>query len=465
MISHRKILFLTFFVFLLNQYLTAQVTFIVESLPETTLPNDTIFLSGTFNEWAVNDKDYVLKKQVNGRFAITLSLDKGVYEYKFTRGSWMKAETSENNEYIPNRVVEIKGDNEVHINIINWQDHGGVRKTSYTVYYYFAIAFQALLLMLLVLRIKRKDANRALCFYGVNVFLALLFLGIVCYNSFGPIWQTYLIFVSQVLIFIWGPLSYLFIRSFFKGHKKNLFWLHFLPASLAVILVLIKFFNISVIERWLPGDLTLIGLGAVSTLIYIGIFIGYVKFKTILLIKKDFTYNFISIFILINLMVQLAVFSSMYLRFIDFIAPLILLSFLVILQTYYIWKQPKLLKEQIESNEVDDEKNLLKELQDLMEKEKIYRNAELNIHDLSKILHTKSHILSKVLNSHHHKNFRDFVNNYRVKEFIYLAQSGELEKYTFLGLAHEVGFNSKSTFNLAFKKITKQNPRDFLKST
>ncbi len=91
-----------------------------------------------------------------------------------------------------------------------------------------------------------------------------------------------------------------------------------------------------------------------------------------------------------------------------------------------------------------------------MEIEKVYRDAELSINNLSEMLDTKSHILSKVLNTHHHKSFRDFVNSYRIKEFIYLAENGELEKYTFLGLAYEVGFNSKSTFNLAFKKIHKK---------
>jgi AraC-like DNA-binding protein len=33
---------------------------------------------------------------------------------------------------------------------------------------------------------------------------------------------------------------------------------------------------------------------------------------------------------------------------------------------------------------------------------------------------------------------------------------------TFLGLAYEVGFNSKTAFNRSFKKITNQTPREFL---
>jgi AraC-like DNA-binding protein len=80
------------------------------------------------------------------------------------------------------------------------------------------------------------------------------------------------------------------------------------------------------------------------------------------------------------------------------------------------------------------------------------------------MLGTKSHILSKVINECFEKNFRDFVNKYRVEEFIALANTVEYKRYTFLALAQEVGFNSKSTFNLAFKKLTNQNPRDYFKS-
>jgi AraC-like DNA-binding protein len=51
-----------------------------------------------------------------------------------------------------------------------------------------------------------------------------------------------------------------------------------------------------------------------------------------------------------------------------------------------------------------------------------------------------------------------------MEEFIRLAQLPKYKNYTFLAIAHEVGFNSKSTFNLAFKKATEQSPSAYLKS-
>ena len=87
----------------------------------------------------------------------------------------------------------------------------------------------------------------------------------------------------------------------------------------------------------------------------------------------------------------------------------------------------------------------------------------MSLADLADMLELKVYVLSKVFNEHYRKNFRDFINEYRVNEFIRLSKQESQKNYTFLALALEVGFNSKSTFNLAFKKVTNQSPRDFLR--
>ena len=64
--------------------------------------------------------------------------------------------------------------------------------------------------------------------------------------------------------------------------------------------------------------------------------------------------------------------------------------------------------------------------------------------------------LSYVLNHHVGKSFFDFVNAARIDE----ARSVLVLEpdRTILDIALSVGFNSKSTFNLAFKKITGETP-------
>ena len=70
--------------------------------------------------------------------------------------------------------------------------------------------------------------------------------------------------------------------------------------------------------------------------------------------------------------------------------------------------------------------------------------------------------LSQIINQYEEKNFYDFVNSYRVEEFITLAKKDIDKNFNLLGLAYESGFNSKSSFNQVFKKITGKTPSEFL---
>ena len=58
-------------------------------------------------------------------------------------------------------------------------------------------------------------------------------------------------------------------------------------------------------------------------------------------------------------------------------------------------------------------------------------------------------------------NFFDFINGYRIEEFKKLVRDPRYKNQTFLAIAFEVGFNSKTAFNRSFKKMTNQTPRDY----
>lgn len=149
----------------------------------------------------------------------------------------------------------------------------------------------------------------------------------------------------------------------------------------------------------------------------------------------------------------------------DFHATALLLTLLIFIETYFLWRYPEIIEEEkIIAPVADNLIEWIPKLNQFMLEIKPYKKADLTISDLAEMLETKSHILSRIINDHYKKNFRDFVNTYRVEEFIALANTKEYKHFTFLALAQEVGFNSKSTFNLAFKKVTDQNPRDFFKS-
>ncbi|MDY0779362.1 helix-turn-helix domain-containing protein [Tenacibaculum sp. IB213877] len=99
-----------------------------------------------------------------------------------------------------------------------------------------------------------------------------------------------------------------------------------------------------------------------------------------------------------------------------------------------------------------------------MEKDKLYRNPKLSIHKVSEQLNIPRQYISEVLNLHLNKSFLDFVNEYRINDFIEKVQNDQYAHLTLLGIANEVGFNSKSTFNTTFKKIKGLTPSQFKNS-
>jgi AraC-like DNA-binding protein len=93
--------------------------------------------------------------------------------------------------------------------------------------------------------------------------------------------------------------------------------------------------------------------------------------------------------------------------------------------------------------------------------ESLYKSPELTLSILAKKLHTNPSFLSKVINNGFGINFNDFINRYRVQEVKHLLADPENANITIMSLAYDAGFNSKATFNRAFKKFTGKNPRDF----
>lgn len=98
----------------------------------------------------------------------------------------------------------------------------------------------------------------------------------------------------------------------------------------------------------------------------------------------------------------------------------------------------------------------------IMQEQKLYEDAELTLTQLSKKLSTNTSLLSKIINTGFGKNFNDFVNEYRVNAFTEKLRAGEHQTQTLLSLAFDCGFNSKATFNRAFKKQTGMNPKEWL---
>ena len=112
---------------LLSSVLNAQVTFIVSDLPESTPPEDIIYIAGTFNGWNPGDPNYELSVNDQENWEITLAAQSegNSIEYKFTRGNWGTVEKGANGEEIGNREFTYGNGDTVYVTILNWADIAG----------------------------------------------------------------------------------------------------------------------------------------------------------------------------------------------------------------------------------------------------------------------------------------------------------------------------------------------------
>lgn len=93
-----------------------------------------------------------------------------------------------------------------------------------------------------------------------------------------------------------------------------------------------------------------------------------------------------------------------------------------------------------------------------MESEKYYLNPDLTLQLLATELNLSANKISQTINEGLNKSFSDFVNEYRVISVIQKLNNQEYSNLTILGIAYDSGFNSKTTFNRAFKKATGVSP-------
>ncbi|WP_213279739.1 helix-turn-helix domain-containing protein [Chryseobacterium indologenes] len=120
--------------------------------------------------------------------------------------------------------------------------------------------------------------------------------------------------------------------------------------------------------------------------------------------------------------------------------------------------------EEIKRKLISDEElvKIKTSLEGLMETEKPYLDSELNLIKLAEMLSVSTHHLSYVINTGFGKNFFQYVNEFRVEYAQKLLKESN-SKLSILGIAYESGFNSKTSFNTTFKKVTGQTPSEFKK--
>lgn len=290
-----------------------------------------------------------------------------------------------------------------------------------------------------------------------------------------------------------GPFLFLYTRALTRGRLSQASLLHFIPA-LAVMLYLIQFYSlpfeqkIYVFQHEGAGYET---FNLIRTLTNTTSGILYIILATIALHRHRLTIvqEFSStekinlqwlqyLIVWLTTIWLLVIFTTDDLVFVATVLFVLFIGFFGIRQVgIFNTREPVALPGIIDESDISEKRKYQKsglttdaaetlhhQLSTLMQDEKRFRQSELSLSELAAQLNTQPNYLSQVINEREGKTFYDYINTLRIEEFKRLAAGPDSRKYTLLGLAQECGFNSKSSFNRYFKKVTGQSPSEFLQS-
>ncbi|WP_430411831.1 helix-turn-helix domain-containing protein [Kordia sp.] len=349
---------------------------------------------------------------------------------------------------------------------------------------------QGSIFVILLYRIKdrNKQANK---FLSVFIFmLVITMLGRVLIDTNLIKKLPNFLALPDAIIFLYGPILYFYFKKLISTYvfRKKEFIIHLIPVCIFLLSEIPLLLEESNPLRIVWTEHTRLRYILIEgSAVFLNIFYLVLNIRQLQRYKKSSQNNFsfkqsptyLSV-ILILIGICLTAWFFSYISWISgYYNPLSMYGYIVIWFTmvfltyvlaFFAMIQPKLFKMPVEIKKEkqtllsSDESMVLKEkLTTLMLDKKPYLKPRLTLQELAEMIDVRINIVSYVINEEFKKNFNDFVNEYRIQEFIHLAKKEENKKLTILGLAYEAGFNSKTTFNTTFKKKLGKTPFQFVK--
>lgn len=370
-------------------------------------------------------------------------------------------------------------------------------------YIFFIAAFNALFFVILLLQKKKAIHDRILIYW-------LIYLGVfTCiYALFSNILFTdfHILSVSFIsLLMLHGPFLYLYI-SVLTGERFKLFskdLLHFVPFILFNIYLLVSLF-LPEISKGIRLDhianehgsplifIIFLILTALSGPVYfilsirlfrkldINIFNNFSTSENINLDwLRKLVYSFGAIWTVLMVFATIHHIFHLFSWIFCTDGLFLSLSIFIILIGYFGMKQKEIFI-QFNGNDLEfvtetktkysgmflkesDAEIYVSKITNFMIKEKPYIDADLTLPKLAILLQMPSHLLSRIINEKLGLNFFDFINQYRIEDVKAKINNAKYENLSFLGIAFDCGFNTKSAFNRVFKKNTGLTPSEYKK--
>lgn len=328
--------------------------------------------------------------------------------------------------------------------------------------------FNALLISFYFFFLK-KPKNISNFFFGLLLLMLAIRVGKSVFYYFNSDLALVFIKVGLVACILIGPALYFYMKSCVYPETKIRFWkFHFL--AWLTLSVSVGFLYPETHDPWIFTGLNWMTIIYSIWLAYI-IATGWaIKDTLVKVFRKnvklsDLDFWVLSVFVG-NVIIWIAYKTCSYTSYIVGALSFSFIFYLLFLLIHFkrtkgaiFGGASKYSNKKIEAREAE---NLSNRLNDLMDNEKLYTNADLKLSDVAARMNILPHTLSQLLNDNLGKSFTQLVNEYRVREAKDLIRSNNQIKLEAVG--YDCGFNSKSTFYAAFKKITKTTPAKYKES-
>ena len=303
----------------------------------------------------------------------------------------------------------------------------------------------------------------------------------------------HLFFVGFPFTFLWGPTFYFYVKSaaFSDFRLKYKHILHLIPFLIILLFLTVTFFPLGVEEKrtiLLNKTFPLFRYGAAidffiraQVLFYIILSIRDLRSLRIK-IRENYSSMSKTNYSWIRFIV--AGFTVAYILSIPFLIywnifhkgrELVNFASIFIYSVYFnfiffkAWYQPEIFSGVEESVKYksskltkDEAGTWISKLEKYIKSNKPYLNPDLSLNQLAESIQIQPRILSQIINENYNQNFQDYINRLRVEESkIFLADP--VSRKTILEILYEVGFNTKSAYNVAFKKTTGLTPTEYKK--
>ncbi|WP_421944226.1 helix-turn-helix domain-containing protein [Pedobacter sp.] len=303
-----------------------------------------------------------------------------------------------------------------------------------------------------------------------NFYLSLLLLVLSIriaksvFFYFNPDLSNFFIQIGLSACILIGPFLFLYLKSYSSTVKQN--WAAHIFPYLVVMSILGYFYpydeHIAVWTSWILKGIYL------QWFVYTVISLKYIKpiFKKI---KEKENLKRLDVWLLSIYFgvafTWLAYTTAAYTSYIVGALSFTFVSYLIVL--LFIFRNSKEQtffreKEKYKNKELDeDTRDLIAEKLKVIIENELFLKPNFSLDEAAKELKVTKHILSQYVNEILGKSFSNLINEYKIDKAKRLLETQK--NYTIESLGYDSGFNSKSTFFTAFKKITGLTPSEYQK--